>query len=75
MMKKVRKLFVGLAILLSYVMCAVVAFNYGKMDWGIKNAGYSAPASVAFLWSIPFLFGIIVCVIIVVVTWKREGNR
>lgn len=53
-MKKISYLFFGLAILLSDVMCAVVAFNYGKMLWGTKNAGYSAPASTAFCGQFPF---------------------
>lgn len=71
-MKKVSCLFVGLAISLSDVMCAVVAFNYGKMLWGTENAGYSAPASTAFLWAIPFLIGIAICIIIAVVTQKKK---
>lgn len=71
-MKKVSCLFVCLAILLSDVMCAVVAFNYGKMLWGTKNAGYSAPASTAFLWAIPFLICIAICIIIAVVTHKKK---
>ncbi|WP_033121632.1 hypothetical protein [Oscillibacter sp. ER4] len=71
-MKKISYLFFGLAILLSDVMCAVVAFNYGKMLWGTKNAGYSAPASTAFLWAIPFLIGIIVCIIIALVAKKKR---
>lgn len=62
-MVRVRWLFIGLAILLSYMMCAVVAFHYGKMLWGIENAGYSAPASTAFLWGIPFIIGIVVCIL------------
>lgn len=71
-MKKVSFLFTCLAILLSDVMCAVVAFNYGKMLWGTENAGYSAPAQTAFLWAIPFLIGIVICVIVAVIAYKRR---
>lgn len=71
-MKKVSFLFTCLAILLSDVMCAVVAFNYGKMLWGTENAGYSAPAQTAFLWAIPFLIGIVICIIVAVIAYKRR---
>lgn len=67
-MKKISNIFVLLAIILSDVMCAVVAYNYCTMEWGIRYAGYSAPAWVAFLYAIPFGIGIIVCVIIAVAT-------
>ena len=53
-----------LAVLLSDVMCAVVAFNYCDMLWGIRYAGYSAPANVAFLTAVPYIIGIIVCIIL-----------
>ena len=48
-MKKLSICFTVLAILLSHIMCAVVAWNYCDMLWGIKYAWYSAPASTAFL--------------------------
>ena len=61
-----------MAILLSDMMCAVVAFNYGKMLWGTEDAGYSAPAQTAFLWAIPFLIGIVICIIVAVIAYKRR---
>ena len=67
-MKKFSNIFILLAIILSDIMCAVVAYNYCTMEWGIRYAGYSAPASVAFLYAIPFGIGIIVCIIIAVAT-------
>lgn len=51
-----------LASLLSSIMCAVVAYNYCSLQWGGKYAGYSAPASTAFLLAIPFAAGIIACI-------------
>ena len=39
-MKTISNLFLILAVLLSDVMCAVVAYNYCDMMWGIKYAGY-----------------------------------
>ena len=71
-MKKASLLLIGLAILLSDVMCAVVAFNYGKMLWGIENAGYSAPANIAFLWAIPFLVAIAICIGLAVIIQKKR---
>ena len=71
-MKSLSTLFGILAILLSNVMCGVVGFNYGKMVWGIENAGYSAPASTALLLSIPYLIGIVVCVVLAFVFRKRK---
>ena len=53
-MKTISNLFLILAVLLSDVMCAVIAYNYCDMMWGIKYAGYSAPVSTAFLVAIPF---------------------
>ena len=32
-------LFMALAVLLSNVMCAAVAYNYCAMQWGIQYAG------------------------------------
>ena len=53
-MKALSCTFAALAILLSDVMCAAVAFNYCDMLWGIRYASYSAPASTAFLLVIPY---------------------
>ena len=63
-MKVISKAFGLLAILLSDVMCAVVAYNYCNLSWGGKYAGCSAPPEVALLLSIPYLIGIIVCVVL-----------
>ena len=59
-MKKLSYLFIAIAILLSDIMCFVVAYNYRDMLCGIEHAGYSAPANVAFLSAIPFGIGIII---------------
>ena len=63
--------FAALAVILSDVMCAVIAFNFCDMLWGIKYAGYSAPASVAFLTAVPYAVGIIICVILSLFLKKR----
>lgn len=74
-MKKYKYLsyiFMALAILLSNVMCAVVAYNYCNMLWGIRYEGYSAPANVAFLLVIPYAVGIAICVILAYYFRKKE---
>ncbi len=74
-MKKISNIFILLAVILSDVMCAVVAYNFCGMQWGIKYALYSAPAWVAFLYAIPYGIGIAVCIIVAVVLRKRGGIR
>ena len=72
-MKILSNLFLVLAVLLSDVMCAVVAYNYCNMVWGIKYACFSAPASTAFLVAIPFIVAIVVCVVIALYFKKRTA--
>lgn len=63
-MKKLSYLFITLAVLLSDAMCAFVAYSYRDMLCGIEHMPYSAPASVAFLYAIPFGVAIIVCIVL-----------
>lgn len=70
-MKKLSTVFAWLAVLLSDIMCAVVAYNYRDILCGIEHAGYSAPASTAFLWAIPYLIGIVICVVMVISFRKK----
>lgn len=71
-MKKISNIFIALAIILSDVMCAVVAYNYCAMQWGAKYAAYSAPASVSFLYVIPYGIGIAVCGLVATILRKIE---
>ncbi len=59
--KRLACIFHTLAILLSDVMCAAVAYSYCDMQWGGRYAAYSAPANIAFLLCIPYGLGIIIC--------------
>lgn len=70
-MKKLSYLFIAIAILLSNIMCAVVAFGYREMLCGINHLAYSAPASVAFLHAIPFSIAIVICIIVAYTLHKR----
>ena len=69
--KYLSYIFMFLAILLSNIMCAAVAYNYCYMQWGIRYEGFSAPANTAFLLVIPHAAGIAVCVILAWVFYKR----
>ncbi len=70
-MRKLSVFFWILAALLSDAMCAVVAYNYCDLQWGGKYAGYSAPASTAFIYAIPFAIGIIVCIALAIICGKK----
>ena len=59
--KRLACLFAVIAMLLSNVMCAAVAYNYCALELGGRYAGYSAPADTAFLLCIPYGAGIIMC--------------
>lgn len=72
--KYLSYIFMALAILLSNVMCAAVAYNYCNMQWGIRYEGYSAPANVAFLLVIPYAVGIVICVILACFFNKKQKN-
>ena len=73
-MRKISNIFIILAIILSNVMCAVVAYGYSNLQWGGKYAGYSAPPWVAFYYAIPYGMGIMICVIVAIVLRKRENK-
>lgn len=59
-----RFVFALAAILLSDVLCAVIAYTYGTLLWAGRYAGYSAPAWLAFLYAIPFGIGIAACLLL-----------
>lgn len=67
--------FIAIAIILSDIMCANVAFEYCNMIWGIKYAGYSAPANAAFLLTIPYIIGILISIILSCVYWRKSNKK
>lgn len=73
-MKKYKYLsytFIALAFLLLNVMCATVAYNYCDMLWAGQYMMTSAPASVAFIFIIPYAVGITICVILAWLFYKK----
>ena len=71
-MKKLQYLFTVFAIILSHIMCFVVAWNYRDMLCGIAHSSYSAPAEIAFLTAIPYAVGIIICGFLVYIFHKEK---
>lgn len=53
-MKLLYRFCLLIALILSHIMCAVVAYNYCNMEWEIKVGGTSAPVEMAYLYAIPF---------------------
>ena len=74
-MKILSVMFWLLAGLLSHSMCAVVAYSYCALLWGGQYAGYSAPASTAFLYAIPFVISIIVSILLAVDCGKKAARQ
>ena len=69
-MKKASNLFIILAVIISNIMSAVVAYSYCDMQWG-EYAGYSAPAGIAFINAIPYAAALVVCIVVAAVLRKR----
>ncbi len=72
---KLRIAFTALAVLLSDVMCAVVAWNYCALEWGGRYASYSAPPETAFIYAVPYGIGIAACLVIARVCRARARGR
>ena len=70
-MKKSGLIFAALGVLLSDIMCFVVAFNYRDMLCGIEHRGFSAPAEMAFLIAIPFIIAITLCFILAFLFYRK----
>lgn len=73
-MKNPYRIFIIIALILSHLMCIVVASNYTSMLCGIEHQGFSAPASTAFFYAIPFAAGIIICIVLAFVL-KRKVDK
>lgn len=71
-MKYLPKCFIIIAVILSNIMVGFVSYEYCNTLWRIKYEGFSAPASIVFLYAIPFLFAITVCVLLAFVLKKKK---
>ena len=64
-----------ITVLLSNIMCAVVACQYCNMRHCIEDGGCSAPASATFVYAIPFLIGIAASSLIAVLCYRKTRNN
>ena len=74
-MKKLFVFFLVAILLLSCTMCSVLAYNYRAMLDAIKYEGASAPASIVFLYAIPYLILIAASVAGAVICRKKIERR
>lgn len=74
-MKKLSIVFSILAVLLSDIMCAHIAYAYCDMKWATEYYLTSAPAWVVFIFAIPYLVGIAVCVLCSVYFFHRSEKE
>lgn len=74
-MKRISIVFWTIAAVLSDVMCFVVAYNYRDILCGIEHKGFSAPANIAFLYAIPFLAAIAVCIVLAIVFYRKSREK
>ena len=72
-MKKISLLLTIIALILSHIMCFVVAWNYRDMLCGIAHSCYSALAEMAFLTAIPYAVGIMICGILAYI-FRRKAK-
>lgn len=70
-MKLLRNLCIVLALVLSHVMCAFVAWIYRDIVCGMEHMGFSAPPDIAFLYAIPFAVAILLCLVLAYVFHRK----
>lgn len=65
----------AMAVLISHIGCASVAYSYREALCAIEHGGFSAPASIAFLGAIPYAIGVAICAILAIVFFKRAKKK
>ena len=65
----------ALAVIITNIGCAAVAYNYRDLLCGIEHAGFSAPASIALLGAIPYAVAAIICVVLAIVFFKKAKKN
>lgn len=72
---KIVKVAYFISSLISNIMCASVAYKYCEIQYMIKYKGFSAPASIVFLWTIPYIICIAICLIFAKIENKKYSNN
>ncbi len=73
-MKLLSKILIGLALVLSHMMCIDVAYSYCNLSWAGRYAGFSGTPDIAFFFAIPYLIGILACIISAFII-RRKSNK
>ena len=60
-----------IAYIFSYMMVTLVAFNYGYMFYAVKFDGASASPNISFIFAIPFIIAILICLILINIINKK----
>jgi hypothetical protein len=71
-MKKYKIISIGfilIAVVLSNIMSATVAYKFCYIKY--TNEMYSAPPSVAYYFAIPYMIGILICILFAIVSYKK----
>lgn len=66
-------MFFAAGALLSHAMCAVTAYHYAYLQYIEAEQYGSAPPETVLLLTVPFLAGMIVCVILAFVFRKKRA--
>lgn len=72
--KNLSILFISVALIISHTMVAVVSRNYANIICWSEHEGFSGNTSIAFIIGIPYLIGLIVCIIFAIIFYKK-GRR
>lgn len=67
-----KKICLAVGIILSNIMCARVSYVYCTVQWAAKYEGWSVSTGVAFLYAIPFMIGILFCIILYWIFHKKQ---
>ena len=73
-MNKIKNLTIIFGITTIFLLCfmsAFVSYKFCEIKYEIKYAGASAPTYVAFLYAIPFIFGIIISITLFIIFCKK----
>lgn len=69
--EKIIKTIRIIAYMFSYMMVTVVAFNYGYMFYAVKFDVASTSPNISFIFALPFIIAILVCIIIIKIIKKK----
>lgn len=74
-MDKKAKIAYVIAVLLGDAMCITVTHEYCELSYWAAFKGYSAPPYAAFMWVLPYMFCIAICLVLAEkFAKKKEGN-